>query len=60
MADLVVSYMERHGTRFIRQSVPVSVEKTAAGKLNVKWKDVSSGEETGEEFDTVLMAVGQS
>lgn len=59
MAELAVSYMERHGTRFLRQSVPICVEKTNAGKLNVTWKNVSSGEEGREEFDTVLMAIGK-
>ncbi|KAK3699596.1 hypothetical protein QZH41_014309, partial [Actinostola sp. cb2023] len=59
MAELIVSYMERHGTRFLRQCVPVCIEKTSVGKLNVTWKNISSGDESGEEFDTVLMAIGR-
>lgn len=59
MAELVVEYMERHGTRFLRQCVPVEVDKTSEGKLNVTWKNVSTGEESGEEFDTVLVAIGE-
>ncbi|XP_031574558.1 thioredoxin reductase 2, mitochondrial-like isoform X2 [Actinia tenebrosa] len=59
MAELVVEYMGRHGTRFIRQCVPVRVDKTSEGKLNVTWKNVSTGEENEEEFDTVLVAIGR-
>ncbi|EDO46553.1 predicted protein, partial [Nematostella vectensis] len=59
MASLVTEYMSRHGTRFINQCVPVSVDKRPDGKLHVQWTNPSSGERGEEEFDTVLMAIGR-
>ncbi len=37
MANMIVEYMENHGTRFIRQSIPTKIEKLPNGKLKVYW-----------------------
>jgi thioredoxin/glutathione reductase (selenoprotein) len=59
MAELVVKYMEEHGTKFIRPATPQRIEKLPSGRLRVFWRDSVSSEEISEEFDTVLMAVGR-
>ncbi|OQR66093.1 thioredoxin reductase 2 [Tropilaelaps mercedesae] len=59
MAGMVVDYMEKHGTKFHKGCVPVSIEKQADGKLFVQWKNSSSGEIGSEIFDTVLYAIGR-
>ena len=57
MANLLADYMENEGTRFIRQSVPISIEKESDGRLNVTYR-VATGHTHTEAFDTVLIAVG--
>ncbi|CAH1246309.1 TXNRD1 [Branchiostoma lanceolatum] len=58
MADLVTDHMEGSGTRFLRQHVPVAIDKTDSGQLQVTWRD-GNGQEGGSMFDTVMMAVGR-
>ncbi|XP_078577808.1 thioredoxin reductase 2, mitochondrial-like [Branchiostoma floridae x Branchiostoma japonicum] len=58
MADLVTDHMEGSGTRFLRQHVPVAIDKTDSGQLQVTWRD-GSGQEGQGTFDTVMMAVGR-
>ena len=60
MAKLVTDYMTVHGTRFVRNCVPVRLARSDEGKLLVHWKSLSSGEEEEEDFDTVMFAVGKS
>lgn len=36
ISEKIVSYMERHGTRFIRNSSPKKFEKTPEGKVKVR------------------------
>ena len=58
MANLVADHMANHGTCFLRQCVPVSVERSGDGRLLVHWRNLSSGENRGDTFDTVMFAVG--
>ncbi len=39
MAKLVVQYMENHQVRFLKECLPVSIEKTLQGKFKVTWKN---------------------
>ena len=59
MAGLVTDYMEHHGTRFLKQCVPVRVDKVNDGVLHVTWKQTVTGEIISGEFDTVLFAIGK-
>ena len=58
MAGLIGNHMESHGIRFIKSSVPGSVQKLNNGQLRVSYKNVEFGEEGEEDFDTVMFAVG--
>jgi thioredoxin reductase (NADPH) len=59
-AEMICSYMEETGTKFIRGAIPASVEKTASGKIKVSWKPTTGeGEMVSDEFDTVLLAIGR-
>lgn len=63
MVKRIVTDMESHGIRFLRNSEPKSFEKLESGRILAKW---SSKDENGatleyaEEFDTVLQAVGRT
>ena len=57
VAEHIVSHMERHGVKFIRNSVPECFEKNQAGRIVARLK--SGDEVTSDEFDTVLLAVGR-
>jgi thioredoxin reductase (NADPH) len=58
MAQQVTKYMREHGTAFIEQAMPTSVEPTANGQKRVTW-ELADGQ-TGEGvFDTVLVAIGR-
>lgn len=53
--------MEKHGVKFIRESVPSHIEETEDGKRKVIWKDAKSNEKKGEDiYDTVMLAIGRS
>ncbi len=58
MATRVGEYMERHGVRFFRETIPTLLEK-ASGRVLVHYRDLHTAEETSEEFDTVLLAIGR-
>ena len=60
MAQLATDYMESHGTRIIKQCVPVRIEKADDGLLHVTWKDSVTGESHKEPFETVLFAIGKN
>ena len=60
MAQLVSDYMENHGTRFLKQCVPVRVDKDDSGLLHVTWKENETGKSHQETFETVLFAIGKS
>ena len=59
IAEKIVGYMERHGTKFMRDSQPCAFEKRAGGKIAVKVKNTVFGNEFETEFDTVILAVGR-
>lgn len=44
MANLIGSYMENHGIKFIRPSTPEKIEKLEDGKLRVYFKSPQTGE----------------
>lgn len=45
--------------QFMRGFVPHSMERTASGRILVRWSESGSTEVAGQdEFDTVLAAVG--
>ena len=58
MANLIADHMANHHTKFIRDSVPIKLEKPdPEGRIKVTWK--SGNVEASEEFDTVLFAIGR-
>ena len=58
MANRIGSYMENHGTKFIRGAVPVKLEKPDPnGKTLVTYEQ--EGQIVTGEFDTVLFAIGR-
>lgn len=64
MANLIGEFMEQHGIRFIRESIPTEIVRikapteTEAGEVLVKYKG-PNGEIKEEMFNTVLLAVGR-
>jgi len=57
-ANQIGAYMEAHGTKFIRGSVPCAIEKGTEKKAKVSWK-LEDGTVVSDEFDTVLYAIGR-
>mmetsp|Transcript_3982 Transcript_3982/g.4599 ORF Transcript_3982/g.4599 Transcript_3982/m.4599 type:complete len:611 (+) Transcript_3982:125-1957(+) len=53
MANKIGDYMEKTGTKFIKQKVPTKLEKVGS-KIRVHWDGGS------DEFDTVFAAVGRT
>ena len=60
MAQLATDYMENHGIRFLKQCVPVRIDKADNGLLHVTWEGSVTGESYQETFETVLFAIGKS
>ena len=60
MAQLATDYMEGHGTRFLKQCIPVRIDKADDGLLHVTWKESVTGETYQEPFETVLFAIGKN
>ena len=59
MAGLAVDAMKGHGTQFIMESVPVSIEKCdTSGQLKVTWIKADGSPGGTAMFDTVFMAIG--
>lgn len=59
IADKIGEFMadaKPNPTKFIKGKVPQSIEKLASGRLLVRWE----GNPDGEEFDTVLGAIGRN
>lgn len=61
-ANKIGDYMEEIGIKFIRGSVPSSLNKTKDGKAVVcHWKLAdAAGPASSEQFDTVLLAIGRT
>lgn len=45
IAEMIAAYMSRHGTNFIRQAVPLRIEKLDNGQLYVTWQSTSDNPE---------------
>jgi len=58
MAERIRSHMITHGTKFKDKVNPKSIVKNADGKFTVTYGP-KDGEDTVEEFDTVLQAIGR-
>ena len=61
MAEQVGKYMEEHSVKFMRGFVPTKIELIEEGtprKLRVHYKEVATGDEKSEEFNTVSSAGG--
>jgi len=54
-ANMIGTYMEKHGVKFAREMVPSKFEKLPSGQVKVYVKDAEYG-----VYDTVLMAVGRT
>jgi thioredoxin/glutathione reductase (selenoprotein) len=56
-------HMERNGVRFIKPATPTRLERKGGdpkkGPITVTWTHRETGEESSEEFDTVLYAIGR-
>lgn len=59
MSTLVTDYMASHGTRFLKGCIPLRVKRLPDNQLQVTWKDVASGREDTDTFNTVLWAIGK-
>lgn len=74
-ANIIGNHLEKEaGAKMLKTTVPVSVEKLESGKLKGKYKKKTypeindhlvtmknneTGEESSDEFDTVMMAIGR-
>ncbi|XP_035870010.1 thioredoxin reductase 2, mitochondrial isoform X2 [Phyllostomus discolor] len=59
MSSLVTDHMASHGTQFLRGCTPLRVRRLQDSQLQVTWKDLASGKEDMDTFNTVLWAVGR-
>mmetsp|Transcript_46059 Transcript_46059/g.81021 ORF Transcript_46059/g.81021 Transcript_46059/m.81021 type:complete len:485 (+) Transcript_46059:72-1526(+) len=55
IANMIGSYMEKHGVKFAREMVPSKFEKMETGQVKVYVKDEVYG-----IYDTVLVAIGRT
>lgn len=55
-AEKIVTYMQSHGTKFIRRCVPISLEKNG-NRIRVTYKNVDDGKESevSIKFETFLI-----
>lgn len=61
MANMIGDYMESHGIKFIRETVPIEVTRIkegTPGELKVKFKN-ANGEISEEIYNTVVFAIGR-
>jgi len=56
-AEMIGSYMANHGIKFKNKVVPTKLEKSLRGSSKIK---VTFSDDSVEEYDTVLVAVGRS
>lgn len=62
MAEMIGTYMEKHGTHFLRKCVPTRIEKLEEGTpplLRVFYKKTDDPQEFSIDVNTVLMAIGR-
>lgn len=60
-ADMIGTYMEKHGVKFVRGAVPMKIECIEQGKpgrymVTAKTND---GKEVTEEYNTIMLATGR-
>eukprot|EP00976_Prorocentrum_cordatum_P102664 1193153-Prorocentrum_minimum.AAC.1 len=60
VAEKIVSYMERHGTKMLRGATPSKFEKVEGGKVKVTYTVADTDTVVEEVFDTVMLAVGRN
>jgi len=60
MADSVGEGLKAHGVKFFNTTIPQKIVKLDSGKLEVHFKNTTSGVGGKEEFDTVLVAIGRN
>jgi thioredoxin reductase (NADPH) len=60
MANKIGEYMEEHGLKFIKQSIPHKVVKNEDGTKTVFWKDAITGEEKSDVYKTIMWAIGRT
>lgn len=61
MAERIGDYMTKHGTKFIKESIPLKIEKTEDNKLLVSYCKVNDKANVIKElYDTVLVATGRA
>lgn len=61
IAEKIGAYMETEGVKFLRPALPTKIERLeegTPGKYKVTFKK-DSGEETTDEFNTILFAIGR-
>lgn len=60
MANKIGDYMEKTGTKFLREYTPLRCERLENGRLRVFYKSRKGGsKEESMEVDTLLMAIGR-
>lgn len=60
MIAKVMIKMKHDGTRILTERIPKKFVKLDSGKIEATWENVDTGEETVEEFDTILLATGRN
>jgi thioredoxin/glutathione reductase (selenoprotein) len=59
ISNKIGAYMEKHGMKFIKESIPINFSKSENGKILVQYKDTQD-KIYQDEYDTCLMAIGRS
>lgn len=53
--------MEKHKVKFIREAIPIKIEKTQDDKRLVHWAAKETDQSAGSDtFDTVMLAIGRN
>lgn len=61
VANKIGEYMEKHKVKFIREAIPVKIEKTQDDKRIVHWAAKEGDQPIGNDtFDTVMLAIGRN
>jgi thioredoxin reductase (NADPH) len=59
MANRIGVYMEKHGVKMLKETVPIELKKEPSGKIRVLYEKVKTSQKSEELFDTVLLAIGR-
>lgn len=59
MATRIGAYMERHGTKFIQESIPTRIDRLPSGQLQVTAQTHGVEVPIVDVYDTVLLAIGR-